>query len=399
MKKSKHLSVTEVNTIAKELLENSFMPLWMEAEIGTLMIARSGHVYMTLKDSKSQVRAVMFGGAKVMADNDLQIGSAVEVFGQLSLYVGNGEFQFKVQMIRPCGEGDLQKRFEQIKQKLLAEGLLDESRKRPLPSFSTRIGVVTSPDGAALHDFIQVLTRRFPPVHLMIYPSQVQGKSAHKTLIKGIEFFNRMDLDRRPDVLVLTRGGGSIEDLWSFNEESLARAVAASEIPVISAVGHEIDFTIADFVADFRAPTPSAAAEQVIAPFSDFVRTVKNLEDQLSSSAELGFRRCQTQFERLENRLEKCQPLSRVREAQQRVDQIELRMQQAVSGAALRWNHRLAMIEQRLESANPDTVINRGYAYLKERESGALIGSISQLRAGMQVTATLRDGSALLEAL
>lgn len=388
------LTVSEVNGIARDLLENTFMPLWMKAEIGTLVSARSGHVYMTLKDAKAQVRAVMFGGGKLVASFGLGVGSAVEVFGQLSLYVPGGEFQFKVQSIRPIGLGDLQKRFEELKQRLNAEGLFDPERKRPLPEFPRRIGVITSPDGAALHDFLNVLTRRFPPAHVMIYPAPVQGKTAHKKLISGIHFMNALSVEQRPNVLVLTRGGGSIEDLWCFNEEELARAIAESEIPVVSAVGHEIDFTIADFAADFRAPTPSAAAEQIIEPFDTFSGAVEQLRSELLSNMELALRRAETQVNQSEMRLERCRPLNMVRQFQQRVDLAEMRIQRAWREIYADANHELALLEQRLDSVNPDTVLNRGYTYLRDPKNKTLLSSIEQLSQGQTAEAVLKDGTA-----
>ncbi|MDD2480102.1 MAG: exodeoxyribonuclease VII large subunit, partial [Victivallaceae bacterium] len=224
-------NVSEVNAVVRELLENSMMPFWLRGEIGTLSIQRSGNVYITLKDQRSQVRGVFFSGANVMKRLRLGIGSEVEVFGQLTVYEVRGEYQFSVRSIRPVGFGDLQRRFEELKKRLSAEGLFDSDRKKTIPLLPRCVGVITSPDGAAIRDFLQIAQRRFPGLPVRIYPAPVQGADAAAKLVKGIEFFNRAGC---ADVLVLTRGGGSMEDLWPFNEEILVRAVAASAIPVIS---------------------------------------------------------------------------------------------------------------------------------------------------------------------
>lgn len=388
----KMLTVTDINSIARDLLENTFMPIWITAEIGTLICARSGHVYMTLKDNKSQVRAVMFGGVKLMNELGLGVGAAVEVFGQLTLYVPGGEFQFKVQSIRPNGLGNLQQQFEEIKKRLHEEGLFDTERKRRLPEFPRCIGVITSQDGAALHDFIQIVTRRFPPVHLRIYPCQVQGKGAAESVVRGVRFFNRMSDACRPDVLVLTRGGGSIEDLWCFNEESLARTIAESEIPTVSAIGHEVDFTIADFAADVRAPTPSAAAELVIQPYESFTDRINQNEKDLAMCAELFLRRCENDRKQLEMRLNRFHPMNLIRQHQQQTDQMESQLLRALNNRIVNEKHRLNILELRLSGANPDTVLNRGYAYLRNVDGG-VVGSVTQTAPGDAVTAVLRDGT------
>jgi len=276
--------VAEVNAIVRELLENSLMPFWMRGEIGTLSIQRaSGHVYMTLKDKRSQMRVVFFSGARAVEQLGLRIGSEVEVFGRLTVYEVRGEYQFSVKSIRPVGFGALQQRFEELKQRLGAEGLFDGERKKTIPLLPECVGVVTSPDGAAIRDFLQIVTRRFPGLPVKIYPSPVQGAGAAPELARGIEFFNRVG---GVEVIVLTRGGGSMEDLWAFNEEILVRAVAASRIPVISAVGHEIDFTLCDFAADLRVPTPSAAAELAAAHPDELAERLARFRKDMAASLE-----------------------------------------------------------------------------------------------------------------
>jgi exodeoxyribonuclease VII large subunit len=293
MSSEKIWKVSEVNSAVRELLENSLMPFWLQGEVGTLNIHSSGHVYMTLKDPRAQIRGVFFGGAAQAKSLGLKVGLKVEAFGQLTVYEVRGEYQFSIRNLRPLGIGELQRRFEELKNKLLAEGLFDESRKKTMPALPRKIGIVTSPDGAAIRDFLQIINRRFPNINIKIYPAAVQGKGAEKQIVKGIKFFNR---SRNVDVLVVTRGGGSMEDLWPFNEELLAREIAASKIPVISAVGHEIDFTISDFAADLRAPTPSAAAELVIGRQEEFTDKLKNLKRRILNSLELKYEKFQRRY-------------------------------------------------------------------------------------------------------
>ncbi|MEG1979244.1 MAG: exodeoxyribonuclease VII large subunit, partial [Victivallaceae bacterium] len=275
-------SVSEINAAVRELVESALVPCWITGEVGTLNIYRSGHVYLTLKDATSQLKCVWFGGERQARYIDLKVGDKIELFGRLTVYEVRGEYQFTIKTLRSCGIGELQRKFDELKQRLAAEGLFDQERKRQIPQMPRIIGVVTSPDGAAIRDFLQILNRRFPNVNVLIYPAQVQGPNAAATIAKGVEFFNR----RGADVIVLTRGGGSMEDLWPFNEELVARSVAASRIPTISAVGHEIDYTICDFVCDMRVPTPSAAAELVIGARADFEERLKRLKRDLNRAVD-----------------------------------------------------------------------------------------------------------------
>jgi exodeoxyribonuclease VII large subunit len=261
------LSVSELNEQVKHSLEKSFASVWVEAEIVNFVAANSGHWYFTLHDGDSQLRAACY----IRNNNRIRFqpfdGLQVRVRGKLSVYQPKGEYQMLVESLEPFGEGALKVAFEQVKAKLAREGLFDEELKRALPFFPRRIGVVTSPNGAAFHDVLNVLSRRTRTVHITLIPTRVQGETAGEEITNAINLANRFNqranADEQIDVLIVGRGGGSAEDLWAFNEETVARAIRASKIPVISAVGHEIDFTIADFVADRRAPTPSAAAEIV----------------------------------------------------------------------------------------------------------------------------------------
>ena len=273
-------TVSEINRLAQELLEGQFSNIWIEGEISNFRGASgSGHCYFSIKDANSQVDVVAFKG--VMSYLRFQMGDGLKilVFGRVSLYTQRGRFQIIAEKIEPKGLGALQIAFEQLKKKLEAEGLFDPARKKPIPAFPQRIGIVTSPTGAAVKDILSIIDRRFANVEIIIYPVKVQGDGAKEEIAEAINYLNNNYPDI--DVMLVGRGGGSIEDLWAFNEEIVARAIAASKIPVISCVGHEIDFTIADFVADLRAPTPSAAAELVVKNKADLEKTIDDLRSRL----------------------------------------------------------------------------------------------------------------------
>jgi exodeoxyribonuclease VII large subunit len=270
--------VSELTERIRDLIETAFPDVWVEGEVSNFRAAQSGHLYFTLKDARSQIRCVCFRdqvrGLKFRPEDGLH----VTVRGSLGVYEPRGEYQIYVSHIEPVGLGALQLAFEQLKKRLEEEGLFDEERKKPLPVLPRRIGVITSPTGAAIRDILRVLKRRFPNVHVLLYPVKVQGEGAAPEIVEALSYFTRA---KAADVLILARGGGSLEDLWPFNEEIVARAIAASAIPVITGVGHETDFTIADFVADLRAPTPSAAAEIVVRSRQEFERHIAEYERRL----------------------------------------------------------------------------------------------------------------------
>jgi exodeoxyribonuclease VII large subunit len=272
-------SVAELTARISGVLSTQFSNLWVEGEVSNYHAAQSGHLYFTLKDAKAQVKCVCFRTQAMRLKFRPEDGLKLIVRGSISVYEPRGEYQIYVEHIEPSGVGALQLAFEQLKKRLEAEGLFDEARKKPLPLLPRRIGVVTSPRGAAVRDIIRILRRRFPNLHLIVYPVRVQGDGAAEDIVAALKYFNRKQL---VDVILLARGGGSIEDLWAFNEEIVARAIAACTIPIVSGVGHETDFTIADFVADMRASTPSAAAEIVVQSRQEFQRHLKELEHKIS---------------------------------------------------------------------------------------------------------------------
>lgn len=385
-------TVSEVNAAVREVIEGGFFPFWVEGEVGNLTVHRSGHVYLTLKDAHSQLRSVFFSGAPTARRLNLKVGDRIEATGRLTVYEVRGDYQFSIRELRPVGLGDLQRRFELLKATLAAEGLFDSARKKPLPKLPRHLGLVTSPDGAAIRDFLQIIQRRFPNLHLRIYPAAVQGKDAARQVAAGVKFFNRIG---GVEVIIVTRGGGSLEDLWPFNEESLARAIAASAIPVISAVGHEIDVTISDLVADLRAPTPSAAAELVIARQEELQEQITALRRRLRSALELVAARWRARLDRAAHSGVFREPRHLVRRRQQQVDDLAGRLTRALPFALERARGRIDRANARLQTLNPSAVLARGYAILTEQATGQLI-TAPGLPQGTPVHARLATGELIL---
>ena len=381
-------SVSDVNQAAKELLENSLMPFYLKGEVTSLLIHRSGHVYLSLKDAHSQIKATYFGGAAECRKMDLKNGDEIECFGKLSVYTVRGEYQFSIRRISKSGSGTLQQQFEALKMKLAAEGLFDPQRKKAIPVLPRTVGVISSPSGAAVQDFLKIIDRRAPQMHIRLYPAVMQGEGTALSVIRGIEFFNRTEL---ADVLVITRGGGSMEDLWQFNDENMARAIAASRIPVISAIGHEIDFTIADFAADMRMATPSAAAEILSSNFINCADFTDNIKRRLGDRIELS-------FQRLTNRLERMERSFVFRETEhlldvkiQRVDEMENIFNAALDRSQTDFSHRLAMLENRLHSVDPALPLQRGYAMVFDRDRN-LVRTAQQAKEAGSLTLRFNDG-------
>jgi exodeoxyribonuclease VII large subunit len=317
------LTVSELTARIRDLLGKNFTDIWVEGEISNCREAQSGHIYFTLKDDRSQVRCVFFKqqqrGIKFRPEDGLH----VTVRGSISVYEARGEYQIYVENVEPVGLGALQLAFEQLKKRLEAEGLFAARRKKPLPMLPSRIGLITSPRGAAVRDVVRILRRRFPNVHLMVFPVRVQGEGAAAEMVKALKVFNQKKL---VDVLILARGGGSMEDLWAFNEEPLARAIVASEIPVISGVGHETDFTIADFVADVRASTPSAAAELVVQTRREFDKHIADLRETLASLVRYRLLDLSKRVHELSARRGFRRPLDLLRQQRQRADEMTSRL-------------------------------------------------------------------------
>ena len=352
-------TVSALTSLLRLHIESAFSDIWVEGEVSNLRIPTSGHAYFTLKDANSQIRAVLFRSAGRALRFALEDGIHLVCRGRVTVYEPKGDYQVIVEYAEPKGVGALQLAFEQLKQRLAAEGLFDQARKRPLPFLPRRIGVVTSPTGAAIRDIVQVARKRFPAIEIVLNPVTVQGDSAASEIVRAIEELNELG---GFDVLIVGRGGGSLEDLWPFNEEIVARAIAASRIPVVSAVGHEIDYTIADFVADMRAPTPSAAAELVVRDRQDLLGQAKSLRDRILQAvrADLRDRRARAEAER-RGLLD---PTALVARAVQRRDDLEMRLRLAQVNRLGGLRAAIEALRQEVMLRSPVQRIQRGLTML-----------------------------------
>ena len=380
-------SVAELTRAIKGELEEQFANVWVEGEISNLVTPRSGHMYFSLKDEKAQLRGVIFKFAgrrlKFLPEN----GMKVLVRGSLSVYEPRGEYQIIVNYAEPRGAGALQAAFEQLKARLEAEGLFDKAHKQPLPLLPKKIGVVTSSTGAAIRDILQVINRRFANVHVLIAPVLVQGADAPQDIARAVDMCNQLpDLD----VLIVGRGGGSLEDLWAFNEEVVARSIFASKIPVISAVGHEIDFTIADFVADLRAPTPSAAAELVVQNKENLVHTINVLSTRLRNAQLNTLARMKERLQQYQHRLQ--DPRKGLRELHQRIDDVQHRLLMAWQALLEKKRARCGTAIGKLESLSPLSLLARGYAICRHAESLQPVKDIDGVQLGDEVLLRIVDG-------
>ena len=357
-------TISQLNAQARMLLERGLGSVWLEGEISNLARPASGHWYFSLKDESAQVRCAMFRSRSMLVRFPVKDGARVLARGRVSLYEARGEFQVVVEHLEEAGEGALRRRFEELKKKLLAEGLFEAEQKQPLPTLPRRIGVITSPTGAALRDILHILQRRFPAVPVLIYPVAVQGEAAPREIVQALQV---ADARRDCDVLILARGGGSLEDLMAFNDESVARAIYACGIPVISGVGHETDVTIADFVADERAPTPSGAAERAVPDSAQYLRALSALERGLAQSIRRKLLSLRQSLAHSERALGHLSPRARLLQHAQRLDELEQRLQRAVSARLERARVRLANAEALLGRSSPV----RRLAPLKQRLEAA----------------------------
>ncbi len=393
-------SVSQLNEYIKMLLEGNpnLNDLWVQGEISGAKLYASGHLYFSLKDSDSVLSAVMFRGSMARMEFEPENGMKVLAHGRVSAYPPRGQYQFIADRMIPDGAGALAVAFEQLKAKLNAEGLFDPARKKPLPAHPKRIGVVTSPSGAAVHDIIRVAKGRCPSTEILIFPSLVQGAEAPAYLRGGIQYFNAVkdDPEQGVDLIIIGRGGGSAEDLWGFNDERLARVIAASRIPVVSAVGHEVDFTICDFVADLRAATPSAAAELSLPDKGDLSRQVGALATRLWGAQTTRIRRHRTRIGQLASAKVLTSPEGAYRLRRETVDGLSKRMNLAVSRHLTHKRQSLERAVTGLSALNPLGVLGRGYA-LVQSEEGTVIPNVKDLSAGDVVTLRFADGRARVE--
>lgn len=373
-------TVSELAMRIKAQLEDQFPAVWVEGEISNLRTPSSGHAYFTLKDDGAQLRCVLFRGRGRRVAFQPEDGMQVLAFGGLDVYLARGEYQLVVELLEPKGVGALQLAFEQLKRKLAGEGLFEEARKRPLPPFPRTIGIVTSPTGAALRDMLHVIGRRFADLRILVTPVRVQGEEAPGEIVGALRDLESVeDLD----VVIVGRGGGSIEDLWAFNDERVARAIAACRVPVISAVGHETDFTIADFVADLRAPTPSAAAELVVREKLQVARALVTLYENLKQAMADRLERERERVEALGKRRVLTDAARALRDLYRRVDDLTTRLARAVRGSERQAAHRLSLARNALRSLNPVARIANGtvlLAQLRGRLASAAVHSVKVSR-------------------
>jgi len=433
------LTVSELTGGIRDALESGFGELWVEGEVSNCRVWNTGHVYFTLKDQTAQIRSVIFRSAHRYLKFRLEDGLHVVARGRLSVYEQKGEYQLVCEHLDPHGRGALQLAFEQLKKRLHAEGLFDTSRKRPLPALPHKIGIVTSLDGAALRDILKVLGRRHPNAHIVVRPVRVQGEGAAGDVSRGLDAIGRVD---GVDVIIVGRGGGAIEDLWAFNEEPVARAIARTRVPVISAVGHEVDVTIADFVADVRAPTPSAAAEMVVAAKDEFCARIDGLRQRLDAAARAGLQRRRARVHQLTSRrglagwharlavrgrhvaelthaLRRAASVLLVRRARDlqrlrtRLDAQDVRRRVAAVRARLAAadgrltavgrrrrdgaQARLASLAARLEALSPLAVLARGYAVCWNADRTAIVRRADAVAPGDHVRVTLEQGELACE--
>lgn len=358
-------TVYDITSEIKRALEGGFGEIWVRGEISNFKHHSSGHMYFTLKDPRAQVKAACFRNHNRYLKFRPEDGLEVLVRGRISVYEPRGDYQILVEYLEPVGAGSLQLAFEQLKERLRKEGLFEQERKKPLPLLPRKIGIVTSPTGAAIRDMLRILERRNACLHILIYPARVQGPGAAEEIAAGVRYFNtRRDID----VIIVGRGGGSMEDLWAFNEEVVVRAIFQSLLPVISAVGHEVDFTISDFVADLRAPTPSAAAEMVSGAREDLLATAQSLSGRLEHAMRLGLERRRSALERMARNRAFDVASNKIRELQQRFDESTLRLSQAVLNFTSRLRHREDLLSTRLSKIDLRQWIARRKESLEKKQ-------------------------------
>ncbi len=383
------LTVSDLTRMVKQLLESNYTDLWVSGEVSNYTRASSGHMYFTLKDERAVIRAVLFKGYQKGVRFEIENGLKLIVHGALSVFEKRGEYQIIVDFLEPEGLGALQLAFEQLKEKLQKEGLFDESKKRPIPVFPNAVGVITSETGAAIRDILNVIGRRYSGVRIIIYPTLVQGDEAAHSIARAVQRAN----DRKEvDVLIVGRGGGSIEDLWPFNEEVVARALYKSKIPVISAVGHEIDFTIADFVADVRAPTPSAAAEIVVRNKVELLRTYADLHKRLFETMERAVQSRREQLSRFTAQALQDKVNRLIREKQMSLDDLTRSLTATMETTLTRLRGRFEKLVGQLNVLSPLATLSRGYSIVSRRRDGKTVLSINDVAPGEEISTLVPDG-------
>ncbi|ADI74592.1 exodeoxyribonuclease VII, large subunit [Methanohalobium evestigatum Z-7303] len=382
-------TVSELNTHIKQLLKNelSINQIWVRGEISNFKKHTSGHYYFTLKDRNNQISCVSFRSTNRNIKFEPEDSMQVLIFGSIDVYKVRGQYQLNVFDIRPDGIGELYKAYEQLKNQLDSEGFFKDTNKKSIPEFPHRIGVATSTKGAAIHDIMNVVKRRFP-VDILISPTIVQGEQSASSIVDSIEKLNQCSVD----VIILGRGGGSLEDLWSFNEEIVARAIYSSQKPVISAVGHETDYTIADFTADMRAPTPSAAAELVVPDYMDIIRRINNLSSRMENAITNKITEKSTQLYYVQKRMHPERLYDNIRQNQQQVDELLSRMEYSIKNVLKSKKSSLQIHANHLQAVSPLKTLERGYSITTDSKNGSVIKSIDNVSNGDSLDIIVKDG-------
>lgn len=384
-------TVSKLTFYIRRLLEENeaLQDVWVQGEISNLSRPASGHIYFTLKDSSAALKCVMWKTSAARLRMGLQDGMEIEVHGRIGVYEISGQYQLYADQIRPVGEGALYQEFMRLKAMLDAEGLFDRERKRPIPMLPKKIGIVTSATGAALRDMLNTLRRRLPVVEVLLAPSPVQGVEAPPALVKAIQSL----VMQSPDVILMARGGGSIEDLWAFNDERVVRAVANSPVPIICGVGHETDFTLSDFAADLRAPTPTAAAELATQiTLLDLLATLESYRNRLSTATTSLLADQQNILSSLTAALRYASPERRILSERQRVDELSRRAHSSLLHRIRLQSTHVRGMHRRLEALNPLAVLRRGYAVVTRKEDGSVISRVTQTQPGQQIQIRVSDG-------
>lgn len=394
-KEKKIYTVEEITEYLQALVKEDALlsDFWISGEISNFYHHSSGHMYFTLKDKNSQLKTVMFKGYNSALDFEPEEGMQVEARGNLDIYAQRGEYQFYAREMKKAGRGKLYEAFEKLKARLEKEGLFAESKKKEIPLLASKIGIVTSPTGAAIRDILSVMRRRSGNFSVLIVPTHVQGDLAKGEITAGIEYLNSRD---DIDLIIISRGGGSIEDLWPFNEEEVARAIYNSRLPLISGVGHETDFTISDFVADLRAPTPSAAAELATANREEILNRLDNLSQRLLNGSTTKINELQSRVESIAERRIFSSAEELFKDYEQQLDSLETKLNHQIESKYKDWENKYQLFYQRLNNLSPLKTLDRGYSILQDQK-GKTVKSVKQIKKGDQLQARLSDGLADLE--
>lgn len=382
-------TVSEISREIKRVVEQFISPVWVEGEVSNYSYSRAGHIYFSLKDQYANLNCIVWRNVAISLPFQISDGMRLIVHGNITTYPLQSQYQINIFEIRAAGVGTLYQAFEALKRKLSEEGLFDETRKIPIPRFPSRVGIVTSPTGAAIQDILKISGRRNPSVEIVIFPAQVQGEGAADTICRGIEAFNELN---NVDFIIIGRGGGSIEDLWAFNEEKVARTVAESRLPIVSAVGHETDFTLSDFAADLRAPTPSAAVEMTIQELSEIRAEINRLIQTIRHRVASGIESFKSTLKEKRDRLIRNRPLEMIHQRWQRLDEIERRVANAIAQIINSKRFKLESIIKTLKALDPKAILTRGFAIVYLLPERSVVKSVNVMEKGDSVSVELSDG-------